>query len=295
MIKKLTKRQEEGIQEWYNKCLKIGYDTSPIDKATTEKSWKLLYKKLKLKEPNFIYCQSPMQAQVTINKIKKNKKYEFIHTYSWCQHDISWIAYYKFYKEYGLLPHDDNFEIIDIWFELAKSCGWCYTFENTVFVCEKPNEIHLNDNKQLHHNSKMALTYSDGYGLYMLNGVNVPKYLVETPAEKLSMDFYKKEKNADVKAEFIRKYGMDRMASMGKVIDTWKNYKSNKWWVESEYELIDMSPIFESIKFAPHIKMKNLTTGIYHMEAVAPDNDTLEKAMKFRQNDRDNLNTINIK
>ena len=33
---------------------------------------------------------------------------------------------------------------------------------------------------------------------------------------KHEIQFFKKEKNADVKAEFIRKYGVDRMVSLGK-------------------------------------------------------------------------------
>ena len=57
---------------------------------------------------------------------------------------------------------------------MAQSAGWSYTFENMVFVCEKPKEIHLNDRKQLHRDGGMSLAYSDGYGLWMLNGVQVP-------------------------------------------------------------------------------------------------------------------------
>ncbi len=149
----------------------------------------------------------------------------------------------------------------------------------------------------MHCETGPSLTYAGlaGMQLYHLNGVRVPEYLVMTRAEDLSMDFYNNEKNADVKAEFVRKYGIDRMGSIGKSIDTWENYKTNYWWVQSEYELIDMASIFEHIEYAPHLKMKNLTTGIYHLEAVHPDIKTLEQAMKFRHNGRTGLKTINIK
>ena len=113
----------------------------------------------------------------------KKMDLKWIDTYSWCQHDIGWIAYYKYFDKYGLLPHDKNFEIFDIWYDLACSCGWCYTFENIVFVCEKPSKLYLNQESRLHKENSMALEYSDGYGLYMLNGIRVPDWLVTTPAE----------------------------------------------------------------------------------------------------------------
>ncbi len=222
---------------------------------------------------------------------------ERIPTYSWCQHDIGWIGYYLYFYKYGLLKTDDDSEIVEMWYKLSKSCGWCYNFENLVVVCEKPCELNINDRGELHRDGGLALKYSDGYGLYMLNGVSVPKYLAVTPAGNLDVEFFKKEKNADVKAEFIRKYGIDRMMEMGKVIDTYKKYNNGEWWERSGYTLIDMSPIFESIDYAPHIKMVNQTIeGLYHLEAVAPECKSLEDALVWRENTQKNkYKTIDIK
>jgi len=222
---------------------------------------------------------------------------DWIGTYSWGQHDINWIAYYKYFEKYGLLSSNNDFKIFDIWYDLACSCGWCYTFENTVFVCEKPCELHLNKEGQLHKDGDRALKYSDGYGFFMLNGVNVPEYLAKTPESKLSLDFYYKEQNADVKAEFIRKYGISRMKKLGKVIDTYKNYNTKEWWVKSEYELIDMSPVFQSLDFAPHLLMRNLTIKeLFHLEGVDPSCKTLEQAINWRESRKNNkYRTISIK
>jgi len=325
MIEKLTKKQEAGITEWQQHCLKIGRDTSPINKPVVEKAWKEFYKILGKKEPKFWYCQSPLQAQIIINIFPeiqkifsiekganiganiwvniganiganiwvniganirdnigdniranigdnigdniranigdniraniranirdniraniganigdniganirvniranirdnigdniraniKNLKMQWVDTYAWCQHDINWIAYYKYFEKYGLLPTDKNFKIFDIWYDLACSCGWCYTFENIVFVCEKPCKLSLNNVGRLHDTKSMALEYSDGYGLWMLNGIRVPQWLIETPAEKIEPKLALEEKNADVQREIIRKIGYDRM------------------------------------------------------------------------------------
>jgi len=76
------------------------------------------------------------------------------------------------------------------------------------------------------------------------------------------------------------------MSDMGQKIDDWKSYDSNEWWVRSEYELIDMSSIFQNVNYAPYLKMKNLTTGIYHLEGVGPECITLEDAINYRWNGR---------
>ena len=319
MIEKLTKEQEKGILDWQQHCLKIGRDTSPINKKLVEQSWGKFYKILNKEKPLFWYCQSPLQAQIIINifpeivkifkvtdkgdniraniwdnigdniwdnigdniwdniranirdniganiwaniganirdniganiraniganigdNIRDNiganiganiKKMDlkWIDTYSWCQHDIGWIAYYKYFDKYGLLPHDKNFEIFDIWYDLACSCGWCYTFENIVFVCEKPSKLYLNQESRLHKENSMALEYSDGYGLYMLNGIRVPDWLVTTPAEKIDPTLALKETNADVQREIIRKVGAERMLKScnAKTLDDWNDPKT---------------------------------------------------------------------
>ena len=47
-ITQLTKKQEQGIIEWREHCLKIGRDTSPINKPIVESSWKKFYKILNI-------------------------------------------------------------------------------------------------------------------------------------------------------------------------------------------------------------------------------------------------------
>src|SRR3990167_781108 len=368
MIEKLTKEQELGISEWQQHCLKIGRDTSPVNKKLTEESWKKFYFILKKNTPSFWYCQSPLQAQIIINiwpKIEKiiklslganiranigenieaniganieeniranigeniweniraniwenigenieaniranieeniranigenieeniraniraniwanirDNKLKYIETFSWCQHDINWIGYYKYFEKYGLLPTDNNFKIFNIWYDLACSCGWCYTFENMVFVCEKPLKLFLNQQDRLHMDGGMAIEYSDGYGLWVLNGTIVPKYLAETKSESLDIEFFKKETNVEVRAAFIRKYGIDRLSNMGNKKDTL-----------GTYELLDMAPIFKNVGYAPYLKMVNPSTGTYHIEGVHPSCMTIEQAINWRAGD----------
>ncbi len=109
------------------------------------------------------------------------------------------------------------------------------------------------------------------------------------------MDFYHQTKDADVRTEFVRKFGIERMSSLGKVIDTHENHDDH-WYTESAYELIDMSPIFNSIDYAPHLKMKHQTMGMFVMEPVSPHCRTIEDALSDRneENMRE-FETISIK
>ena len=101
---------------------------------------------------------------------------------------------------------------------------------------------------------------------------------------KILIDFFLKEKNADVKAEFVRKYGVERMLDMGKKVDSYEKYKEKDYpyWHESQYELWDMAKLFEGLDYQPYVKMVNQTTGIWHVEAVSPNCRNLKDAIKER-------------
>ena len=73
------------------------------------------------------------------------------------------------------------------------------------------------------------------------------------------------------------------MIGVGKKVDSYINYdqEENPWWWKSEYELWDMGSVFE-LEYQPYVKMKNQTTGIWHVEAVSPACRTLVAAIKER-------------
>lgn len=188
----------------------------------------------------------------------------------------------------GIKYKENEIKLLNTIYDLTKKVGFIWYFKGICFICDRSLFINKKG-VQLHHDSEPAISYSDGYSVWCLNGVNVPRYLVETPKEKLDIDFFKTEKNADVRAEFIRKYGIERMVGLGKVIETVENHE-NDWFNKSEYQLIDMGSIYGR-KYAPHLKMKNLTTGIYHLEGVDPSCRTVEQALKWRAKGKE----INIK
>lgn len=232
---------------------------------------------------------------------EKNPKIstQFVSTFCWGQHDISWIAYYKYFTEYGLFLKDKNFEILDKWFDLAKSAGWCYIFENIVFVCEKPCEIHLNSRNQLHKEGGMALKYSDGWGLWMLNGVQVPQWLAKTRAEEIDPKRIYEIQNAQQRAEFVRKVGRERITkkTVEKVLDDkiiLLNTPIQEDW-PCHYRLLKLN--YGNNIFRHALEMPNPSLPeMWHIEYVPTSVITVEQAMNFRlrrkEEDVDNISGV---
>ena len=76
---------------------------------------------------------------------------------------------------------------------------------------------------------------------YYLNSIEVPKWLYITPAEELNPKDLLVLKNTDIRSEFVKKIGINRLIEFGTVIDTYENYPDNEMWAKSEYKIIDMS------------------------------------------------------
>jgi hypothetical protein len=207
---------------------------------------------------------------------------KIIYPYFDCQFWATYFSYYEFMRhELGVkFSNITEYES----FLACHSYGMVWPTPSLCVVCQPPSIIKKNS-RGLHCEDGPAVSYSGLNEIYALNGITVPKELVMTPAEDLSIELFKSEKNADVKAEFVRKYGIERMLDMGKLVDTFENYPDQAqydWWWKSQYELHDMSAVFTDIPYQPYLKMMNFTTHIWHMEAVSPACRTLRDALKER-------------
>lgn len=160
--------------------------------------------------------------------------------------------------------------------------------ENIFYAIKKPNKWVLEED------NKMYCCYPENEN-YFFGKIEVPKWLYTTPAEELNPKDLLLLNNADVRSEFVKKIGINRLIELGTVIDTYKNYPDNEMWAKSEYKIIDMSALkipkvirdnipIEYFDYAPYLYMKNQTTGVYHLEGIHPDCHTLYDAIKMRYN-----------
>ena len=111
----------------------------------------------------------------------------------------------------------------------------------------------------------------DGFAIYALNGVRVPRVLVVTPAAELPAKMAVEEKNVEIRREIIRKIGIERLCTdLGaKVLN--KRYG---------YELIELK--LGDSRRRPYLKMSNPSIDAIHVEGVHPDCKTVEEALKWR-------------
>ena len=287
-INTLTVEQEIFLKEFYQKNLNVGRSIVPIDHEKAENVITNLYKHIGLNKPNFHYFRSAFEL------IKKHPEVK-LDNYFGGQQWVYWKAFYTFCETIGVKYEKENSELLALWMTEAENLHWWFPYENDCIIIERPIKLSVNEGGFLHCENDKAIEYSDGWGMYYLNGVKVNEYLVMTPSEYLDINVFLKETNADVKAEFVRKYGVERMAHLGKMVDSYDKYpkKTHSWWHKSQYELWDLSVLFPGLDYQPYVKMLNQTTGIWHMEAVSPACQDLQTAIKERFGGRE-MKIINI-
>lgn len=198
--------------------------------------------------------------------------------------DASVFSFYDFFRNEVGLDYGDYTHKYNIW-ESTTKLGLIFPLEKVAIVSQKPTVVKLNDEtpRRTHCDGGPAISYAGrgDFNIYILNGVRVPKWLAVNHSASIELERYNELTNADVKMEFVRKVGVERMISMGKKIDSYEKY-NDEWWDKSEYELYDMAKIFIGVPYAPHLKMLNQTTKVWHVEAVSPTCRNLAQAIEER-------------
>lgn len=88
----------------------------------------------------------------------------------------------------GLELEQDIQERATAYRKVCESVNYIWPNRNFVMVCDRPKEIHRDENGQLHNENDLAIRYGDGWGLYMRHGIKVPEWLITTKAEDLTVD-----------------------------------------------------------------------------------------------------------
>src|SRR3990167_9014085 len=104
---------------------------------------------------------------------------EYHKFYGYGQMDSAWIAFYQFMETIGIKYNDKDAELLEFWAQTAKSCSWFWTFENYVFISDRPTKLNFDGEYRLHSDSEPSFAYSDNWAGYYLHGVNFPKDLWE--------------------------------------------------------------------------------------------------------------------
>lgn len=313
-ITSLTEAQKAKIPEYVEKWIKIGCNTDRLNyDETLDVVNEVQVNILKRKKTPVVIFDNPIEAWVACNysvheNFKPNqlkdkvdeffsgnkiKLETFTIPYLKGSFDVSSWAFYDFFKDEVGIDFGEALKNYQTWRSTHK-LGLIFPLVDVCIVSEKPSLIKMNEQNRAHCDGGPAISYA-GRGdlnIYMLNGVRVPDWLVTEHSTKIPLSRYNEISNADVKMEFVRKVGIERMLETGNKLDSYQKYEQ-EWYTKSQYELWDMNHLFEGVNYAPHLKMLNQTTGVWHVEAVSPACRTVADAIKERHGGLD-LDIVSI-
>jgi len=186
------------------------------------------------------------------------------------QHEAHWLGFYDYFNNVLRLEVQTE-KLAGLWI-VAQNAGWFIPHKNICWISERHNVCKLS-NGVIHCSDGPAVAYPDGFSIYALNGVRVPKAIVETPAESLDAKIILKEKNAEIRREIVRKIGVEKVC---------KDLNAKLINKQGDYELLGLD--IGDGRVRPYLKMLNPSIGTYHIEGVHPDCNTVEKALNWRNN-----------
>jgi len=154
-----------------------------------------------------------------------------------------------------------------------------------------PNSTEYWVNGQLHRDNGPSIVYhkgdENGVGvgqkLWHLNGVRMPEYIVTANNADFKREWYFEEKNAEVRREILRKFGIERIITIVnkkrlKIGDAVLLDKEDN--NDLEYELYKVRLTQQT--YGIYLKMKNPSVGVYHFEGVPNEIKTVEEAINWR-------------
>ena len=180
---------------------------------------------------------------------------------------VYWLSFYDYFIEIGIIEGEGLRGLM----ELSKCCGFYSLYDDVVIFQHRPERISLRDGV-LHNEKESAIRYRGGrLEIYCLNGVRVPEWLVLTKAEELDPRRILEIENVQIRAEFVRKVGIDRVCyKLGRSVDK-----------VGDYELILVD--FGDKRDRPYLKMRNPSVEeLWHVEGVHPSCVDVRSALEWR-------------
>jgi len=131
----------------------------------------------------------------------------------WGQQEAHWIAFYAFCRDVvGVSFEKKRAQQLDLWSEIAQSCGWWWPYKGLCIVADRPEIVRWEtdrDRPRLHCDSGPALRYRDGWEVYSWHGLRVPEKLIEEPGAISVADIHA-EQNQELRRAKLEIAGWER-------------------------------------------------------------------------------------
>lgn len=226
----------------------------------------------------------PNKEDSELKEIITNKIHNLINSQmsNWWygQHNASWIGYYTYCKDVFKIELG-NEKLFYVLSDIVKNSHWILPYDTFCFMSERPLEIHINTQNQLHRDGGAAIRYKDGFSIWVLNNVRVTREIAETPFNKLDAHLLVKEGNAEVRREISKKIGAERICKdlNAKELERGTDHAGQQCRLLS----LDLG----DGRYRPFIELIDPSTGDYMVEGVSPEIRTLDEAFAFRNKRKD--------
>jgi hypothetical protein len=185
--------------------------------------------------------------------------------------DSNWLGFYDFFLPMVTIENGLKQKLLTLHRVAQETGSFTWALNGVCVISERPTTIKM-VNKRLHCDGGPAVQYEDGLSVWCLNGVRVPKWLAETAFDKIDCSEFAKIDNAEVRREFVRKVGIERIASkMG----------ARSMDKQGNYDLLEIDLGGRTGKW-PCLKMLNPSIGVWHLEFVDKACRTVEQALTWR-------------
>ena len=154
------------------------------------------------------------------------------------------------------------------WEDAATYGGFRVMHEKFCIVSDFPEVLKTDSRGRAHCATGPSHRWRDGFEIYHLNGIRVPRWLVMTDAGKIDPMLALNEKNVDVQREIIRKIGAERMlkAVGAKTVDTFVDCHTKGGNVYELKELL-VGQISRKYLYYEHASVP----GYWYAQAVPPN------------------------
>ena len=151
-LKKLTPEQEAMIPAIRDEWLEHGLNCEPADWDSAEEGIIKAYESADLPPPHkFHHVGSPKAGYEMAKQFIKNNE-DPINYVCYGQHSASWLGFYDCFLRFGV----EEVKKLEGLMQVGKSAGWFWPFENDVIICDRPSELHRNEQDRLHNDSGPA-------------------------------------------------------------------------------------------------------------------------------------------
>ncbi|MBL1174673.1 leucine-rich repeat domain-containing protein [Pantanalinema sp. GBBB05] len=165
----------------------------------------------------------------------------------------------------------DSTQALDCLHQLFETCGWIIPFEDVCVVCDRPNQLFLDQEQRLHGEGEAAIAYRDGFKVYAHHGTTLPAKYGSVHLNQWQAPWLLEETNAELRRILIQGIGYGRICQELQAIalDSWREYTLLK---------IDANADIEPIHL---LKMVCPSTSAIHVLRVPPHLTTARAAIRW--------------